>query len=192
MIANGPHVPGASASPVEGVVSTFVLNPPGASPEPFLRLPDIGPKNAPTIFSFDDPAHVWMNERPYNVLRFLGQGGFGIVHKVELLTPWGFTVDPLSCDEAGLPDFEGKTTTPLKRRTSYSGPIPSPGAEGQKLNRSGLCFALKKMTPGKDDWDDCLKEIKLMQALKKVLILFAGRLINLNCYISVGGQLVVI
>ena len=104
------------------------------------------------------------------------------MHKVELLTPWGFTVDPLSCDEAGLPDFEGKTTTPLKRRTSYSGPIPSPGAEGQKLNRSGLCFALKKMTPGPEDcdWNDCLREVKLMQALKKVFDFVRGALISVG------------
>ena len=97
------------------------------------------------------------------------------MHKVELLTPLGFTAE---CDEAGLPDFEKKATTLLKRMTNY--PIPSPGSEAQELNRSGLRFALKKMTPGKDDWDDCLREVKLMQALKKVLILFAGRLRNLN------------
>ena len=171
-----------------------VLNPPEASPgaEPFLRLPDIpngphipnrphvpnGPHipNVPneTAFSFNDPAHVWMNERPYNVLGFLGKGGFGVVHKVELLTPVGFTVE---CDEAGLPDFQGKATIALKRMTNYAGPIPVPGAEGQKLNRSGLCFALKKMEPGSEDsdWDDCLREIKLMQALKKVVVLFARR-----------------
>ena len=121
-----------------------------------------------------------MNGRPYNVLSFLGQGGFGTVHKVELLTPWGFTVE---CDEVELPDFDGKATTPLKRMSHYSGPIPFPAAEGQKLNRSGLCFALKKMTPGSQngDWEDCLREVKLMRALKKVLIFFAGCLINSNC-----------
>ena len=165
--------------PTEG--SAFVLNA-GAQPEPFLRLPDIpNVPNAASIFSFNDPSHAWMNQRPYNVLGFLGRGGFGTVHKVELLTPLGFTVE---CDEAGLPDFDGTMTTLLKRTTNHLGPIPIPATEGPKLNRSGLCFALKKMEPGSDgsDWADCLREIKLLRTLKKVLILFVGRLISLDCH----------
>ena len=99
-----------------------------------------------------------------------------MVHKVELLTPLGFTA---KCDEAGLPDFDGKTGThrELERMANYSGPISFSASEGQKLNRSGLRFAMKKMTPGSEDceWDDCLREVKLMRALKKVqLILSAG------------------
>ena len=129
-----------------------------------------------------------MNQRPYNVLRLIGSGGFGTVHKVELLTPVGFTI---KVDETGLPDFVGKMTgfpdSELVRVANYSGSIPpTPVAEedparcGQKLNRSGFRFALKKMVPGSRgcDWDDCLREIKLMKALKKVLILFAGHQIH--------------
>ena len=137
-----------------------------------------------------------MNGRPYNVLGFLGKGGFGIVHKVELLTPLGFTV---KVDEMGrLPDFEGKTTLELEglASSSASGSVPpTPAVEedparcGQKLNRSGFRFALKKMEPrpGNCDWEDCLREIKLMQALKEVLVLmFAGRQINCHeCWLVV-------
>ena len=98
-----------------------------------------------------------------------------MVHKVELLTPLGFTA---KCDEAGLPDFDGKTTMTLERMANYSGPICSVSAtEGQTLNRSGLRFAMKKMTPGSEDceWEDCLREVKLMRALKKVFISSAGK-----------------
>ena len=173
---------GVAASPPPPTESdAFVLNPVDGSP--FLRLPDIPnqPNNAPpndrTFFSFNDPGHAWMNARPYGVLDFLGRGGFGMVYKVELLTPAGFT---LKVDETGLPDLEGKTA--LKRMTNYVGPIVPlsvakeyPENYGQKLNRSGLLFALKKMSPesGHCDWDDCLREIKLMQTLEKVWVFLA-------------------
>ena len=169
--------PDANASSPAGD-GDFFLNPDAsASPpvEPFLRLPDIpnGAPNAPgeTLFSFNDSSHAWMNNRAYKNLGFLGKGGFGTVYKLELLTPAGFTV---KCDEAGFPKFEG-TKTVLERKTNYSGPAASvvadPAAHGHKLNRSGFRFAMKHIVPASDDrgdWDDCLKEVKLMQALKKV------------------------
>ena len=172
------RVDAAALTPsVDRGVTTLVLNPTEAS-EPFLRLPNIpNGSNAPNeaLFSFDDPGHAWMNGRPYNVLGFLGKGGFGIVHKVELLTPLGFTVE---YDEAGLLDFDGKSMTTLKPITNSSGPIAVPAAEAPKLNRSGVCFALKKMEPGPEDcdWDDCLREVKLMQALKQVLVIVPEKL----------------
>ena len=186
---SSPIVPGDDGGGAFVVnYSPGVVPPPAGAGQPFPRpvlVPDIGPHeilapNEKTLFSFNDPAHAWMNERPYNVLGFLGQGGFGTVHKVELLTPVGFTV---KCEDM-IPDWDGKSGMTLERRTDYpfsAGRAQDPSGVGQKLNRSGFCFALKKMTPGSQncDWEDCLREVKLMRALKKVFIFFEDNIVLL-------------
>ena len=124
---------------------------------------------------WQDATLTWMNERPYNVLGFLGRGGFGIVHKVELLTPLGWTV---KSDAAGYPEF-GETKGFAELALQPTNPFDEEPYDikkcGGRLNRSGFSFALKKIKPGSEgednsDWDDCLREVKLMQALKKVLL----------------------
>ena len=177
-------------------ISTAVAPPGAGIPPAHPFLPNANGPSGPngpneTIFSFNDDTLAWMNERPYNVLGFLGKGGFGIVHKVELLTPLGWTVKR---DAAALPDFEGtKGFAELALERMHSGSIDeeayNPKKCGGRLNPSGFCFALKKMTPGSGgcDWDDCLREVKLMQALKTVLILFARRMDKLQS--MSGGRL---
>ena len=177
---------------------------PSPAPAAFIRIPepapsDVGPSGRTEVFSFNDDFLTWMNERPYNVLGFLGKGGFGIVHKVELLTPLGWTVNS---DAVGLPDpdFEGTkgfTELALERIMHSTGSIDEEAynSERGRLNRSGFCFALKKMSPGAgsdhdSDWDDCLREVKLMRALKKVLFLSSSDVVRYSCIVDGWSWLV--
>ena len=119
----------------------------------------------PSSFSLEDPALLWMNERPYRICRALGKGGFGYVTKVELLIPFGFR---LALDAHGQPRFRPNAEKKTKDAVllpmdmeSNAGPADMP-----PLKSSGVFFALKTVArSGKATRECLLHEVRMLEPL---------------------------
>ena len=140
------------------------------------------------VFNRSDPNLTWINGHPYMNRGALGKGSFGVVKKVDLLTPLGYTVcrdvdgiplfkdvdgdmmlRPLSEKEWGV--FLGGDAERRKQlREEIAQKAAGDPAWAQFLNFSGLPCALKDITVIPDDatMDRCLEEVRLLKLLNGV------------------------
>ena len=135
------------------------------------------------IFHRADPTLEWINSHPYHDCGALGQGAFGSVRKVKLLTPLGYTVQH---DARGIPVFkDGDGDMLLRKMTEQEwehnvggkglrglqswgkeGGDDAAGVVATQLNFSGITCAAKDVTARSDaEFQRCLEEIKLMATL---------------------------
>ena len=92
-----------------------------------LPTPDaIAPPPSPPRRGYDvtDPQIFWLNNRPYLLQCSVGKGGFGEVHRVEMMLPLGMEVCRDAKTGAFVLDEDGKVW--VRRTNERSVPITSP------------------------------------------------------------------
>ena len=172
-------------SPESTALDEDMVAPASVQLPPENRSPDERFPLPPLIFDRADPTLEWINNHPYEDCGFLGQGAFGSVRKVKLLTPLGYTVQR---DAQGVPifkDVEGDMvlrkmtdeewsnhvggvdcTRVLQESVSGGRTASAPGAWTQQLNLSGISCASKQIiAKSPEELQCCLQEIQLMKSV---------------------------
>ena len=136
-----------------------------------------------SIFTRSDPTLQWINSHPYEDCGALGQGSFGFVRKVKLLTPLGYTIKRSS---QGFPLFKdiGGGDMLLRKMTEHewthlvggdwrtlqeevSRAKISEVGWAEHLNFSGLACASKEIFEKSEaGFHRCLWEVRLMEKLR--------------------------
>ena len=111
---NGNRPPAAAC---ESTVTTTRQAPPfpNANPGATATAP-------PRAYDVTDPQIFWLNNRPYLLQASVGKGGFGEVHRVEMMLPLGMAVQRKPKTGAFVLDADGRVCVHLtKQERPYAG-----------------------------------------------------------------------